>query len=48
MMGSSTMKVGASVVAVVAGLTLLRFKPWQRLESTANRPTLQVGYLPVT
>jgi hypothetical protein len=52
---SSSIKIGAAVVAVVALLALLRFKPWQRDES-ANRVTatgavrqaLTVGFLPVT
>ena len=54
MFRSSMMRWVIGVVAVIAILGLLRFKPWQRgatQESAANtqaRQELDVGFLPVT
>jgi len=49
-MQSPTVKITALVVLAVAGLTLLRFRPWDQKakEETRNREALTVGYLPVT
>jgi len=41
------LKIGLGVALVLAGLAVLRFKPWKRSSDPA-RPTLEVGFLPVT
>ncbi len=36
-------------VAVLGSIAVLRFKPWQsKIETTGERETLTVGFLPVT
>jgi hypothetical protein len=47
-MSRSVVKIGVLVVGAVAALAVLRFKPWQKKQTAGNRPTLEVGYLPVT
>ena len=49
MLRSSTVRIVVGLVAVLAALTLLRFKPWQ--DAPANRTRegqIAVGFLPVT
>ena len=54
MLRNTTLKILLGVVAVIAILGLLRFKPWQRGQSRFQpemadaRAQLNVGYLPVT
>jgi hypothetical protein len=53
MFRSTTVRVIIGVVAVLAVLALLRFKPWQRFgggDASTNlaRQSLNVGFLPVT
>jgi hypothetical protein len=42
------MRVLFGVIAVVAVLAALRFKPWQRPAADQRREKLTVGFLPVT
>jgi len=55
MLRSSSARWALGVVAVLAVLALLRFKPWQRSHTDQNladagaaREQLTVGFLPVT
>lgn len=55
MIRNTSLKILLGVVAAIAILGLLRFKPWQRStsqpaggESSSARPQLNVGFLPVT
>src|ERR1700733_1552933 len=53
MLRSSTFKWTLGVLAFVAAVTLLRFRPWEHRDvlpsgGTASRETLTVGFLPVT
>ena len=53
MLRSPLFKIALGVIAVIALLGLLRFKPWQRAAKTGNdharaRAQLNVGFLPVT
>ena len=48
-MGSSLVRGVLIVIAVVAALALVRFKPWQQQsDAERGRERLQVGFLPVT
>ena len=49
-MRSSTTKIILAVIAGVAALALLRYRPWERKSEAEvrNRETLTVGFLPVT
>lgn len=48
MLRSSAAKWIIGVVVVVAVLGVLRFKPWRRGDTAAERQALSVGFLPVT
>lgn len=41
-------KIALGVAAWIGLLALLHFKPWRKAEADPSRPTLEVGYLPVT
>jgi len=54
MFRNTSVKIILGVIAAIAVLGLLRFKPWQRDQSTQSteiaggRASLNVGFLPVT
>lgn len=54
MIRNTSLKILLGAIAVIAVLGLLRFKPWQRGQSSQStetadaRASLNVGYLPVT
>jgi len=47
MLKSPAFRAVAGAVIVIAVIAVLRFKPWQRAETT-GRQHLSVGFLPVT
>ena len=48
MIRSSIARWVIGVIAAIAVLGLIRFKPWERNRSAALRQDLKVGFLPVT
>lgn len=48
MSGRSTAKTVLFVVAFLALLTALRYKPWERAGGSFAKERLTVGFLPVT
>jgi len=48
MLRSNVARVTLGVIALIAVLGLLRYKPWQREAPPASRERLAVGFLPVT
>ena len=56
MLRSPTARAVLGILAVIAALAVLRYKPWQRAETAAatlgspnkTRQELTVGFLPVT
>ena len=48
MFRSSAVRIAVGVVAVVALLAVLRYKPWKAQATDQRREKLTVGFLPVT